>query len=134
MTDWLPTGLVDERLNVHEAQRYVERLQRALGSEWRVSLFPLQGGGRMYVGNLTGLATVELRRARPPMVPPVVLRTAADGAAGGTPHGRRVRGVPGGMGGGTWRGWRAVTSAAAQSGLACLDGGGSHAAGEAVTP
>jgi hypothetical protein len=77
MTDWLPTHLLGERLNVHEAQRYVERLQRALGSEWRVSLFPLQGGGRMYVGNLTGSATVEIRRARPPMVPPMVLRTAA---------------------------------------------------------
>jgi hypothetical protein len=81
MSNWLPTGLVYERLNVHEAQRYVERLQHTLGSEWRVSLFPLQGGGRMYVGNLTGLATVEIRRARPPMVPPmvppVVLRTAA---------------------------------------------------------
>jgi hypothetical protein len=77
MSDWLPTGLMNERLEVHEAQRYVERMQRALGSEWRVSLFPLQGGGRMYVGNLTGLATVEIRRARPPMVVPVVLRTAA---------------------------------------------------------
>jgi hypothetical protein len=77
MSNWLPTRLIDERLNVHEAQRYVEKLQRALGSEWRVSLFPLQGGGRMYVGNLTGAATVEIRRARPPMVPPVVLRTAA---------------------------------------------------------
>jgi hypothetical protein len=77
MSDWLPTGLMNERLEVHEAQRYVESLQRALGSEWRVSLFPLQGGGRMYVGNLTGLATVEIRRARPPMVPPMVLRTAA---------------------------------------------------------
>jgi hypothetical protein len=31
----------------------------------------------MYVGNLTGSATVEIRRARPPMVPPMVLRTAA---------------------------------------------------------
>jgi hypothetical protein len=77
MSSWLPTGLQDERLNVHEAQRYVERLQRALGSKWRVSVFPLQGGGHMYLGNLTGLATVEIRRARPPMVPPVVLRTAA---------------------------------------------------------
>jgi hypothetical protein len=77
MSNWLPTSLMDERLNVHEAQRYVTRLQRALGNEWRVSLFPLQGGGRMYVGNLTGLATVEIRRARPPMVPVVVLRTAA---------------------------------------------------------
>jgi hypothetical protein len=77
MSNWLPTGLMNERLNVHEAQRYVTRLQRALGSEWRVSLFPLQGGGRMYVGNLTGAATVEIRRARPPMVLPVVLRTAA---------------------------------------------------------
>jgi hypothetical protein len=77
MSSWLPTGLQDERLNVREAQRYVERLQHALGSEWRVSLFPLQGGGRMYVGNLTGLATVEIRRTRPPMVVPVVLRTAA---------------------------------------------------------
>jgi hypothetical protein len=73
MSDWLPTGLLDGRLDVHEAQRYVMRLQCALGSAWRVSLFPLQGGGRMYVGNLTGLATVEIRRARPP----VVLRTAA---------------------------------------------------------
>jgi hypothetical protein len=77
MSNWLPTGPLDERLNVHEAQRYVERLQRALGVEWRVNLFPLQGGGRMYAGNLTGAATVEIRRARPPMVPPVVLRTAA---------------------------------------------------------
>jgi hypothetical protein len=77
MSDWLPTRLMDERLNVHEAQHYVKRLQRALGNEWRVSLFPLQGGGRMYLGNLKGLATVEIRRARPPMVPPVVLRTAA---------------------------------------------------------
>jgi hypothetical protein len=77
MSDWLPTHLLDERLNVHEAQRYVERLQRALGSEWRVSLFPLQGGARMYAGNLTGPATVEIRRARPPMVLPMVLRTAA---------------------------------------------------------
>jgi hypothetical protein len=77
MSDWLPISLMNERLEVHEAQDYVTRLQRALGSEWRVSLFPLQGGGRMYVGNLTGLATVEIRRARPPMVPPVVLRTAA---------------------------------------------------------
>jgi hypothetical protein len=77
MSDWLPTGLMNERLNVHEAQHYVTKLQRALGSEWRVSLFPLQGGGRMYLGNLTGAATVEIRRARPPMVPTVVLRTAA---------------------------------------------------------
>jgi hypothetical protein len=77
MADWLPTGFQDERLNVHEAQGYVTKLQRALGSEWRVSLFPLHGGGRMYLGNLTGNATVEIRRARPPMVPPVVLRTAA---------------------------------------------------------
>jgi hypothetical protein len=77
MSDWLPTGLMDERLNVHEAQGYVTRIQHALGGEWRVSLFPLQGGGRMYVGNLTGLATVEIRRARPPMILPVVLRTAA---------------------------------------------------------
>jgi hypothetical protein len=77
MSNWLPTGLMDELLDVHEAQGYVTRLQRALGSEWRVSLFPLQGGGRMYVGNLTGSATVEIRRARPPMVPPMVLRTAA---------------------------------------------------------
>jgi hypothetical protein len=77
MSDWLPTSLMDERLNVHEARRYVTRLQRALGSEWRVSLFLLQGGGRMYLGNLTGLATVEIRRARPPMVQTVVLRTAA---------------------------------------------------------
>jgi hypothetical protein len=77
MSNWLPTGPLDERLNVHEAQRYVMKLQQALGSEWRVSLFPLQGGGRMYVGNLTGSATVEIRRARPPMVPLVVLRTAA---------------------------------------------------------
>lgn len=77
MSDWLPTGLLDERLNVHEAQGYVTRLQRTLGNEWRVSLFPLHGGARMYAGNLTGAATVEIRRARPPMVPPVVLRTAA---------------------------------------------------------
>jgi hypothetical protein len=77
MANWLPTGPLDERLNVHEAQGYVERLQCALGSEWRVSLFPLHGGARMYAGNLTGSATVEIRRARPPMVPPVVLRTAA---------------------------------------------------------
>jgi hypothetical protein len=76
MSDWLPTGLQNERLNAHEAQRYVAKLQRALGSEWRVSLFPLHGGSRMYAGNLTGSATVEIRRARPPMVPPVVLRTA----------------------------------------------------------
>jgi hypothetical protein len=77
MSNWLPTRLVDERLNVREAQDYVTKLQRALGSEWRVSLFPLHGGARMYVGNLTGAATVEIRRARPPMVPAVVLRTAA---------------------------------------------------------
>jgi hypothetical protein len=77
MSNWLPTGLQNERLEVHEAQRYVTKLQRALGSEWRVSLFPLHGGGRMYQGNLTGLATVEIRRARPPMAPVVVLRTAA---------------------------------------------------------
>jgi hypothetical protein len=77
MSNWLPTGLRDERFNVHEAQHYAKRLQDALGSEWRVSLFPLHGGSRMYLGNLTGAATVEIRRARPPMVPPVVLRTAA---------------------------------------------------------
>jgi hypothetical protein len=77
MANWLPTGLQDERLNVHEAQRYVERLQHTLGSEWRVSLFPLQGQGRVMMSNVTGLATVEIRRARPPMVRPVVLRTAA---------------------------------------------------------
>jgi hypothetical protein len=77
MADWLPTGLLSGRLNVHEAQGYVTKLQRALGSEWRVSLFPLQGGGRMYLGNLMGAATIEIRRARPPMVPPVVLRAAA---------------------------------------------------------
>jgi hypothetical protein len=77
MANWLPARLMNERLNVHEAQHYVESLQRALGSEWRVSLFPLHGPGRMYVGNLTGSATVEIRRARPPMAPPVVLRTAA---------------------------------------------------------
>jgi hypothetical protein len=77
MSDWLPTGLMGERLEVHEAQRYVERLQRALGSEWRVSLFPLHGHARSWVSNIAGLATVEIRRARPPMMPPVVLRTAA---------------------------------------------------------
>jgi hypothetical protein len=77
MADWLPTVLLDERLNAQEAQGYVTKLQRALGSEWRVSLFPLHGGARLYAGNLTGAATVEIRRARPPMVPPVVLRTAA---------------------------------------------------------
>jgi hypothetical protein len=77
MSNWLPTSLQDERLNVQEAQGYVTKLQRALGGEWRVSLFPLHGGGRMYVGNLTGAANVEIRRSRPPMVPPVVLRTAA---------------------------------------------------------
>jgi hypothetical protein len=77
MSDWLPTSLLDERLNVHEAQGYVTRLQRALGSEWRVSLFTLHGQARSWVGNLTGAANVEIRRARPPMVPPVVLRTAA---------------------------------------------------------
>jgi hypothetical protein len=77
MSSWLPTGLQDERLNVREAQDYVLRLQRALGSEWRVSLFTLHGQARSWVGNLTGAATVEIRRARPPMAPPVVLRTAA---------------------------------------------------------
>jgi hypothetical protein len=77
MSDWLPTHLLGERLNVHEAQRYVMRLQRALGSAWRVSLFALNGHGRSMASNITGPATVEIRRARPPMVPPVVLRTAA---------------------------------------------------------
>jgi hypothetical protein len=77
MSDWLPTGPLHERLDVHEAQRYVERLQRALGSEWRVSLFPLNGQGRTMVSNVTGPANIEIRRARPPMVPVVVLRTAA---------------------------------------------------------
>jgi hypothetical protein len=67
---------MNERLEVHEAQRYVERLQRALGSEWRVSLFPLHGHARSWVSNIAGSATVEIRRARPPMIPPVVLRTA----------------------------------------------------------
>jgi hypothetical protein len=74
MADWLSTGLLDERLDVHEARRYVTKLQRALGSEWRVSSFPLQGGGRTRWGSTTGNATVEIRRARPPMV----LRTAAE--------------------------------------------------------
>jgi hypothetical protein len=77
MSNWLPTGLMNERLNVHEAKRYVERLQHTLGSEWRVSLFPLNGQGRSMVSNVTGPANIEIRRARPPMVPPVVLRTAA---------------------------------------------------------
>jgi hypothetical protein len=77
MSNWLPTRLIDGRLNVQEAQDYVTKLQRTLGGEWRVSLFPLHGGARMYAGNLTGAATVEIRRARPPMLPPVVLRTAA---------------------------------------------------------
>jgi hypothetical protein len=77
MRNWLPTGLLDERLNVHEAQRYVERLRHTLGSEWRVSLFPLHVGTRAHLGSPTGNATVEIRRVRPPMVPPVVLRTAA---------------------------------------------------------
>jgi hypothetical protein len=77
MSNWLPTGLMDERLDVHEAQRYVTKLQRALGSEWRVSLFPLNGHRYSMVSNVTGPVNVEIRRARPPMVPPVVLRTAA---------------------------------------------------------
>jgi hypothetical protein len=73
---WLPTGLQDERLEVHEAQRYVTKLQDALGSEWRVSVFPLNGQGHSWAANIRGPANVEIRRARPPMVRPVVLRTA----------------------------------------------------------
>jgi hypothetical protein len=116
MSNWLPTGLRDERFNVHEAQHYAKRLRDALGSEWRVSLFPLHGGSRMYLGNLTGAATVEIRRARPPMVPPMVLRTAAECEA-------------------YLAAWRAAHPAAGEQGPALPPKAGWHASMEAgVTP
>jgi hypothetical protein len=116
MSNWLPTGLLDQRLDVLEAQRYITRLQHALGSEWRVSLFALNGHGRSMVSNVTGPATVEIRRARPLMVPPVVLRTAAECEA-------------------YLAAWRAAHRAAGEQGPALPPKAGWHASAYAgVTP
>jgi hypothetical protein len=69
LAEWLPAV----RLTNWEAHQYAIRLQRALGAAWYVTVFPLTGNRIV-----TGLAdtNVEIRPARPPMRPAVVLRTA----------------------------------------------------------
>lgn len=73
VAEWLPTT----RLTAYEAQQHAMRLLRALGAAWRVTVFSLHHS----TGNASSPvapANVEIRPARPPMRPAVVLRTAAE--------------------------------------------------------
>lgn len=70
--DWVGGGLgagVTQGLTSAEAHVLATRLQHAVGlARYRVSVFELRSGN-------AGHALVEIRRARPPLAPAVVLRS-----------------------------------------------------------